>query len=223
MGVSYNKFPSIQKRPPSEDDERIEVRYKNFPAKHRRMPEEADGLKVERINIGNVRVCRTPLVFDTVLGSCISVCMYDPFSNAGGMNHFMLPKGADLSDPSSTRYGINAMELLINDLVKIGGRRSRFEAKVFGGGHVLKMLNSGGSVPSLNISFINKFLSTEKINVVKSDLGGEQPRRVLFLPHTGKVFLRRLGETEAAKMAREEKEFLSDLKNEDKDGGSFLF
>lgn len=194
-----------------------------FSAKNRRLPEEVEGLPVERINIGSVKVSRKPVVFDTVLGSCISVCMYDPKSHAGGINHFMLPKGADLNNPLSTRYGVHAMELLINSLVKIGGRRSRFEVKVFGGGHVLKMLNSDGSVPNLNINFINKFLVTEKINVVTSDLGGNAPRRVLFFPHTGKVFLRRLGESEAARMAREESEFLSTFKTEDMDGGTTIF
>jgi len=149
--------------------------------------------------------------------------MHDPSSNAGGINHFMLPKGADLNNPLSTRYGIHAMELLINNLVNIGGRRSRFEVKVFGGGHVLKMANSSDSVPSLNINFINKFLATEKINIVSSDLGGNYPRRVLFFPHTGQVFMKRLGETEAAEATREELNFLSTFKNEEMDGGTTLF
>lgn len=194
-----------------------------YNSKTRRLPEEADGLPVERINIGSVKVSSRPVVFDTVLGSCISVCMYDPKSHVGGINHFMLPKGADINKPLSTRYGIHAMELLINNLIKIGGKRSRFEVKVFGGGHVLKIINSSGSVPNLNINFINKFLATEKINVVTSDLGGNSTRRVLFFPHTGKVFLKRLGADEATEATKEEIDFLSDFRTGDIDGGTTIF
>jgi chemotaxis protein CheD len=196
---------------------------KTFSAKTRRLPDEVDGLPVERINIGCVKVSDKPVVFDTVLGSCISVCMYDPKFRAGGINHFMLPKGADLNNPLSTRYGIHAMELLINNLVKLGASRSRLVVKIFGGGHVLKIINSSGSVPNLNINFINKFLATEKFKVITSDLGGNAPRRILFLPHTGQVFLRRLGEAEADKAAKEEIDFLSDLKTDAIDGGTTIF
>jgi chemotaxis protein CheD len=195
----------------------------NFSAKIRKLPKEADGLPVERINIGHVRVSREPVVFDTVLGSCISVCMYDPESHAGGINHFMLPKGADLNNPLSTRYGIHAMELLINNLINIGGRRSRFQVKVFGGGHVLKMLNSTGNVPNLNIRFINNFLAMENIKVLSSDLGGNSPRRVLFFPHTGMVFMKRLGQTEAGSMVKEESEFFSTFRDDDIEGSTTLF
>lgn len=195
----------------------------SFTAKTRRLPEEVEGLPVERINIGCVKVSNQPVVFDTVLGSCISVCMYDPKSHAGGINHFMLPKGADLNNPLSTRYGIHAMELLINNLINIGGRRSRFEVKVFGGGHVLNISNSSSNVPNLNINFINQFLATEKINIVTSDLGGNSPRRILFFPHTGKVYLKRLGEAEANETAKEEIDFLSAFKPDDIDGGTTLF
>ncbi|MFV1992317.1 MAG: chemotaxis protein CheD [Acidiferrobacterales bacterium] len=192
-------------------------------SKHRRLPKEVEGLPLQRINIGCVKVSKEPVVFDTVLGSCISVCMYDPDCNAGGMNHFMLPKAADLNNPLSTRYGVHAMELLINNLIKIGGVRSRFIVKVFGGGHVLDIPDSNNSVPSLNINFVGKFLATEKIKVITSDLGGKHPKRVLFFPHTGKVYLKRLGINEATKTITEESVFLSRLRTDELDGIPTLF
>jgi len=192
-------------------------------SKYRRLPREVEGLPLERINIGSVKVSKDPVVFDTVLGSCISVCMYDPECNVGGMNHFMLPKAADLNNPLSTRYGVHAMELLINNLIKIGGVRSRFIVKVFGGGHVLNVPDSNNSVPTMNINFVGKFLATENIKVITSDLGGNHPKRVLFIPLTGKVYLKRLGVNEATKTITEEKVFLSRLRTDELDGVPTLF
>ncbi|MDH5512633.1 MAG: hypothetical protein OEY27_05390, partial [Gammaproteobacteria bacterium] len=94
------------------------------------------------IHIGGLHASHQPLLLDTVLGSCIAACLYDPVLGMGGMNHFMLPEGSDPGDPTSTRYGVNAMELLISDLMKLGADRRRFQAKIFGGGHVLNIRES---------------------------------------------------------------------------------
>jgi chemotaxis protein CheD len=106
------------------------------------------------------------------------------------MNHFMLPEGIDPGNPNSTRYGVYAMELLISEIMKQGGQRRRFQAKIFGGGHVLKIRESLDGVPQRNIEFVRRFLNNEQIPVVSEDLGGYQARRVLFHTHTGKVYLK---------------------------------
>lgn len=175
------------------------------------------------INIGGLHASREPLVLDTVLGSCIAACLYDPVLGMGGMNHFMLPEGSDPGDPTSTRYGVNAMELLISDLMKMGADRRRFQAKIFGGGHVLNIRESLDGVPQRNIDFVKRFLEVEHIPVVREDLGGYQPRRVLFQTHTGKVFLKYLGKTEAERTAEEEVVYLISLKKQKTDGDVTLF
>lgn len=175
------------------------------------------------IHIGGLRASQKPLLLDTVLGSCIAACLYDPVSNMGGMNHFMLPEGSDPGDPTSTRYGVNAMELLISDLMKLGADRRRFQAKIFGGGHVLNIRESLDGVPQRNIDFVRRFLETEQIPVVREDLGGYQPRRVLFETHTGKVYLKYLGKTEAERAAEEEVVYLISLKKRRTDGDVTLF
>src|SRR5690606_39636179 len=81
-----------------------------------------------------------PVALVTLLGSCVAACLYDPVLGLGGMNHFMLPGGDN--NATSARYGMNAMELLINDLLKRGARRQRLQAKVFGGGNVLSGFHS---------------------------------------------------------------------------------
>jgi chemotaxis protein CheD len=168
-----------------------------------------DGLPRVTIHIGGLHVSRTPLLIDTVLGSCIAACLYDPVTGIGGMNHFMLPDGS--------------MELLINELMKAGAARQRFQAKVFGGGHVLRIRESLEGVPQRNISFVRQFLDTERIPVIKEDLGGYQPRRVLFHTHTGKVLMKRLGQTEAERTAQEEMVYMISLKRKPLDGDATLF
>jgi len=188
-----------------------------------RLPEEATEHKRETIYIGDLRVSREPLIVDTVLGSCIAACLYDPVNRVGGMNHFMLPESTDPKNPTSARYGVFAMELLINELMKAGALRRNFQAKIFGGGHVLKIRESLDGVPQRNITFVKEFLDTERIPVMNEDVGGYQPRRVLFYTHTGKAMVKTLGATDAERTAQEELVYLIGLKKRRLDGDTTLF
>ena len=187
------------------------------------LPVLEEGVARVTIHIGGLRVSREPLVIDTVLGSCIAACLYDPVSGVGGMNHFMLPEGFDPDNPASTRYGVHAMELLITEIMRLGGHRRRFQAKVFGGGHVLNIRESLDGVPQRNIDFVRRFLNVEQIPVLNEDVGGYQARRVLFYAHTGKVFLKRLGTHDAERTAEEEMVYLISLKKQKLDGDVTLF
>jgi chemotaxis protein CheD len=175
------------------------------------------------IHIGGLRSSREPLVIDTVLGSCIAACLFDPEAKIGGMNHFMLPEGIDPANPNSARYGVYAMELLISDLMKLGAGRKNFRAKVFGGGHVLKIRESASGVPKRNIEFVKKFLEHEQIPILKEDVGGYQPRRVLFHTDTSRVFVKYLGQQEAQRTVEEEMVYLISLKRQKLDGDVELF
>lgn len=129
----------------------------------------------------------------TVLGSCVSVCLRDPITRIAGMNHFLLPANQDEVNfnSDSARYGVYAMEVLINHLMKLGASRHRLEAKVFGGGNVLKQLRIN-SVGEQNVSFVQEYLRAESISVLAEDLLGEYPRKVYFFPLTGEVKVRKL-------------------------------
>ena len=196
---------------------------KNAPFAPGRLPIDESGLMRMTIHIGGLRVSPQPLVLDTVLGSCIAACLFDPVTGVGGMNHFMLPEGIDPGNPNSARYGVYAMEMLISEIMKQGGQRRRFQAKIFGGGHVLKIRESLDGVPQRNIEFVRRFLNTEQIPVVSEDQGGYQARRVLFHTHTGKVFLKRLGGNDAERTAEEEIVYLLSLKKQKLDGDVTLF
>ncbi len=144
------------------------------------------------IIVGEVKASRDPLRVTTLLGSCVGVGLYDPKVRIGGMNHFMLPNNSS-GDGTSATYGIHAMELLINEIMKLGGDRRRLIAKVFGGGDVLGKRASGTpglSIGEQNIQFALQFLETDSIPVVAKDIGGTTGRQIQFLAHTGQAFVR---------------------------------
>jgi chemotaxis protein CheD len=123
-------------------------------------------------------------VLFTILGSCVACCLRDPVRGVGGMNHFLLPGGRNESDPLSMRYGVNAMELLINGLLLRGARRDRLEAKLFGGARVL---NHSADIGASNAQFALAFLKDEGVAHVGGSLGGAQARRVEFWPVSGRA------------------------------------
>ncbi len=137
--------------------------------------------------IGEVAASLSPVVMDTLLGSCVSVCLYDPKLYAGGMNHILLPKCR--AGDVSPRCGVHAMELLINELMKLGGDRRRFLAKAFGGGNVLQGVIVS-SVGDGNIRFVREFLATERIPLVAERLGGNHAIHLYFHTDTGKATVR---------------------------------
>ncbi|MFN0316275.1 MAG: chemoreceptor glutamine deamidase CheD [Burkholderiales bacterium] len=142
---------------------------------------------------GEFYVTGEKLLLVTVLGSCIAACIRDTVTGIGGMNHFMLPESADgdSTNGSPARYGAFAMEVLINSLMKLGARRNFLEAKVFGGGAVMKELSSS-NVGERNTAFAMDFLKTEGIKVVAKDVLDIFPRKVYFFPATGKVMVRKI-------------------------------
>jgi len=155
---------------------------------------------------GEFFVAREDIVISTVLGSCISACIWDRSVAVGGMNHFMLPgdasAGSDLT-AASGRYGVFAMEQLINELIKRGARKAGLEAKVFGGGAVLRKLTTL-NVGERNAAFALDFLKTEGIRVVSQDLLDVYPRRVVFFPVTGRALSKKLMNTDKSVVAAEQ-------------------
>ena len=123
----------------------------------------------------------------TTLGSCIAACLWDRTACVGGMNHFMLPEGSG----DSGRYGSFAMELLINELMKRGASKARMEAKIFGGGAVIAGMNTI-NVGERNTNFVIDYLKLERIPIVSKDVMDVYPRKVCFLPHSGKAMVKRL-------------------------------
>ncbi|POQ99097.1 hypothetical protein AU468_10805 [Alkalispirochaeta sphaeroplastigenens] len=183
------------------------------------------GYTTSTIHPGEYYSTSDDIIIATILGSCIAVAFYDPVKRQGGMNHFMLPGELHSSDyyrESSGRYGMFAMELIINDLIKKGSRRENLVAKVFGGGHVLHNTSSG-RIPESNIKFALDFLETEKIPVVSKDVGGYEARKVLFFARTSRVLLKRFKGQLIKPVEREESAYLARIKKKKDDQSKATF
>lgn len=126
----------------------------------------------------------------TILGSCISVCLWDPVLRVGGMNHYQLPlwNGEGLKTP---RYGNIAIAMLIDKMSVLGCRADNLRAKVFGGANMTEgtcgMLNVG----ERNIMLAISTLEEKRIPVVGKDTGGTQARKLMFITSSGDVFVKK--------------------------------
>ncbi len=149
---------------------------------------------------GEYFVSNEDVLIMTVLGSCIAACVWDGKARVGGMNHFMLPEGED----GSGRYGSYAMELLLNEMIKMGARRETMQAKVFGGGAVMAGFTTM-NVGERNTKFVLDYLATERIPVVSQDVLDIHPRKVCFFPVTGKALVKRLAHAHPEALAVEER------------------
>lgn len=148
------------------------------------------------------------VLLTTTLGSCVAACLHDPGAGVGGLNHFMLPDSGDAA--SGARFGTFAMELLINELIRRGARRGCMEARIFGGGQVMKSL-AGTLIGDKNVAFAREFLAAEGIPLRGGDVLDVTPRRICMFPRSGLVLCRRLPAAEGAQYADQEVRYRSEL------------
>ena len=162
----------------------------------------------------------------TTLGSCISACIRDRVSGIGGMNHFMLPASASsdswkaADNSASARYGNVAMEHLINNILKNGGKRQNLEAKIFGGGRIIANMTDVGL---RNITFARDYLQTEGLKVISEDVGDTFPRMVVYFPATGKVRVKRMRSLHNNTIIELETKYLHTIEDKPASGGIELF
>lgn len=164
-------------------------------------------LKCDVIKImpGEFYVASGHIALATVLGSCVAACIWDPITRIGGMNHFMLAGGREGED-GSMRYGCFAMDTLIRHVLAAGALSHSLQAKVFGGGQVLRRL-SQSDIGADNARFVLSYLAEQEIPVTAQDLGDICPRKLYFYPDSGRVLLRRLPSDDSVTVLREEQAY----------------
>lgn len=186
------------------------------------------GVVAAKILPGEYYVTMDDEMIVTVLGSCISACVRDPLAGVGGMNHFMLPTsnyedrerwGNGKAD-APTRYGNYAMEHMLNDIFKQGGRRERLEVKIIGGGQIIAHMTDVGR---RNIEFVQHYIHSEGLKVVGSDVGGIHPRKVYYFPHTGRGQVKKLTSLHNNTILEREDQYLRDLQGKPVAGDVELF
>lgn len=174
---------------------------------------------------GEYYVTSRDMALVTVLGSCVAACIRDRVSGVGGMNHFMLPDAGhdngDILSPSM-RYGAYAMEIMINQLFKMGAKRSNLEAKVFGAGKVLEGFNVN-NVGERNAAFVLDYLQMENIAVTAQDMLDVHPRKVYFFPRTARVLVKKLRSIHNDTIVERDKVYSSRLSVADVQGDVELF
>lgn len=168
-----------------------------------------------RINPGEQYVSTGDEILTTLLGSCVAACLYDPVNQVAGMNHFLLAnqrytKNSPLITSESGRYGIHAMEMLINEMLKKGAMKRYLKAKAFGGGSIMKTDKGNFScVGEVNSRFIEEFLDNENIPLVASDLGGEQGRVIHFFSNDYTVYRKMIQPAMSADLVVAEEKYWS--------------
>jgi chemotaxis protein CheD len=140
---------------------------------------------------GNIFAHRDEYTVTTVLGSCVSVCLWDPVRKLGGINHFMLPlwNGDGLASP---RYGNIAISKLIERMLELGADRNNLRAKVFGGGDVLQAASAFMNIGTRNVVLAQDVLRDQRIPVISADTGGQNGRKLLYNTHSGVVLVKLL-------------------------------
>ncbi len=147
------------------------------------------------LNIGDIVVCREPAVLETVLGSCVSVCLYDESLKAGGMNHFLVPYVmTGLKNPAYS--GQESIKRLVEDFVSIRANSSYIKAKVFGGGKVIKGMGEDLNVGAENVKIAREMLKKYGIIVVKELVCPDYAIKIVFYTATGRVFVKKIKDTE---------------------------
>lgn len=125
----------------------------------------------------------------TILGSCVSVCFWDPLLGYGGINHFMLPlwNGRELESP---KYGNVSIKKLFDKMLELGCKKENMVAKIFGGGDILSMTNDKFNIGERNIEIAKESLKELNIRVTAESIGGTRGRRIVFNTKTGMVTMK---------------------------------
>lgn len=167
------------------------------------------------IDPGEYYVSNQPEVISTLLGSCVAACLYDPVNRVFGMNHFLLAyrrhtRSQPIIESEEGRYGIYAMELLINEMMRRGANRLNLQAKCFGGGNVLRLredVANEATVGAVNVEFIKEFLKKENIPMLSACLGGTIGRNVHFVGHDYSVYIKKIDSNRQRLLENEERRY----------------
>lgn len=147
--------------------------------------------RVHFLHAGHLYIAPEPTIVTTILGSCVSVCLWDERAGVGGINHFLLPHRIP-SESSSARFGTLATHELIDALVLRGATTRTLRAKVFGGASIAVAASGPLAVGTKNAEVAMEILAERGIPVLAQSLGGSRGRKVVFHTDTGETLVREI-------------------------------
>lgn len=167
------------------------------------------------LNPGEYYASRKPEIISTLLGSCVSACLFDADNGVFGMNHFLLAyhrhlQSMPILQSDEGRYGIYAMELLINQMMKLGANRLNLKAKCFGGANVLSLREdrmNKATVGEVNVEFIKEFLQNEKIPLLSSSFGGKHGMNLHFVGGSYSAYIKKIGHQDERILEKQERSY----------------
>lgn len=157
---------------------------------------------------GEYCVTKSPTLISTLLGSCVSISLYNKKIKFGGMNHYMLQKSPD-PDSNGPKYGDYSNEMMIKFMKKVDPNPANIEAMLFGGGHVVGHLHSGNGIANGNIQIAREILKKHNIKIVKEDTGGNNGRKLYYQSWDNQIKISKIVKSEYSKEAAIKKEYLS--------------
>lgn len=142
---------------------------------------------------------KDPIIVNTILGSCVAVCLWDKELKLGGINHFMLPfwNGQGLASP---KYGNIAIQKLLEKMLSFGCQKKNIVAKVFGGAEIIETHITSFHIGERNIKVAMDMLKEEKITVISSSVGGQLGRKISYKTDTGEVMQKYIQKTNINQM-----------------------
>lgn len=141
------------------------------------------------IHVGEIHIGAKPTEISTILGSCVSVCLYDKIQRMGGMNHYLVPLWNE-NGLQSPKYGNISIPRLIESMLNIGCKVHNMEAKLFGGANVIDVTSEEMMIGRKNIVIAKEILKEYGIPITAEDIAGEKGRRIMMRSDTGKIFLK---------------------------------
>jgi chemotaxis protein CheD len=160
------------------------------------------GLLRKFLRPGEFYTGREGVIAETLVGSCVAVCLYNYREGFGAMNHFLMDRPSDPGDPEIGRYGITSTRHILDAVLAIDPEPTHYRAGILGGAEVLKTASADMQIGSRNIQAATEILRAAHIRVAQEEVGGVRGRRVRFNTRTGEIECRFAGDIPRKKIVR---------------------
>lgn len=137
---------------------------------------------------GDLFVTKEPYLIKTLLGTCVSVCLFDPINMVAGMNHYLLPEKNDAGS-NVPKYGTVAIKQLYEKMIGLGAEKQNLIAKIFGG---ISTESSVYKIGQRNIEMAEQLLYEMRIPIVAKNVGGTKSRKIILNSTNGQVLMKYL-------------------------------